>query len=302
MAPVRQGALWLLCATLAAPASARADDPWFGRDKALHFSASGALAGGGYALASTWSDETSGRLWTGAAIALSAGAAKELYDLTGRGHPSWRDMAWNAVGTGTGLLVAWGIDTLLARRRHAGPVARASPLFEGTLWTEELQMDAIELLEQQHREVEELFERYESLGDRAIKSRKQIFETIGDKFAVHAKIEEEIFYPATKAARTEELLQEAVEEHLSVKRICADLLAMEPDDPQFDAKVSVLKEQVEHHVEEEEEELFPNVRKILDQEELEDLGMQMQELAEEILSEGEPRKTIPSETEEAAPI
>jgi len=160
-------------------------------------------------------------------------------------------------------------------------------------------MNAIELLKSQHREVEALFEKIEKARDDA---KQDLFEQIADELAVHTAIEEKHFYPATKDARTEELLQEAVEEHLAAKRTIADLMEMSSDEPQFDAKVKVLKEQIEHHVEEEEQELFPKVRKVLAKEELEDLGVVMEDMAEELKASGAPREAVPAETGEAAPL
>jgi hemerythrin superfamily protein len=160
-------------------------------------------------------------------------------------------------------------------------------------------VNAIELLEQQHREVEKLFAKIEKAKS---DEKEELFDEIADSLAVHAAIEEQHFYPATKDARTEELLQEAVEEHLAVKRIIADLLEMTPDDAQFDAKIKVLKEQVEHHVEEEEEELFPKVKKLRSKDELEDLGILMEQTARELKEEGAPRMQVPAETGAAAPI
>ena len=159
-------------------------------------------------------------------------------------------------------------------------------------------MNAIDLLKQQHDQVEELFEKIEN----ARSGKEELFDQIADALAVHAAIEEQHFYPATKDARTEDLLHEAVEEHLAVKRIIADLLEMEPDDPQFEAKIQVLKEQVEHHVEEEEKELFPKVRKMHSRDELEDLGVLMQDTAQELKQRGAPRMQVPKETGTAAPI
>ena len=160
-------------------------------------------------------------------------------------------------------------------------------------------MNAIELLKTQHQEVKKLFKKIEKAeGDEKL----DLFEQLADDLAVHATIEEKHFYPATRSARTEELLQEAVEEHLSVKRIIADLLEMSPDDAQFDAKVTVLEEQVEHHVEEEETELFPKVQKMLKAEELEDLGVVMEDMAEELKAGGAPRQQVPAETGSAAPL
>ena len=160
-------------------------------------------------------------------------------------------------------------------------------------------MNAIDLLKQQHREVERLFKKIEKAGP---EEKEKLFDELADALAVHAAIEEQHFYPATKDARTEELLEEAVEEHLSVKRIIADLLEMEPDDAQFDAKMKVLQEQVEHHVEEEEKELFPKVQKLHSKDELEDLGVLMEQTAEELKEQGAPRMDVPKETGTAAPL
>jgi len=160
-------------------------------------------------------------------------------------------------------------------------------------------VNAIELLETQHEEVKSLFDRIEKANGEA---RRQLFEEIADHLAVHSAIEEKHFYPATRAARTEELLQQAVEEHLSVKRIVADLLEMDPGEAQFETKIAVLKEQVEHHVGEEEGELFPEVRKLLSEDELEDLGVVMEDLADELEEMGLPRAAVPAETGEAAPL
>ena len=159
-------------------------------------------------------------------------------------------------------------------------------------------MTAIELLKQQHREVEKLFEKIEQAeGD----EKKSLADEISDKLAVHAAIEEQHFYPATKSARTEDLLREAVEEHLSAKRLIADLLDCQPDDDQFDAKITVLKEQIGHHVQEEEGELFPKVQKLFSKDELEDLAVVMEDAAQE-LEQGAPREKVPAETGAAAPI
>ena len=163
-------------------------------------------------------------------------------------------------------------------------------------------MNAIKFLEQQHREVEKLFEKFEKASDGTKKTRHQICQQISDQLAIHAEIEEKIFYPATKDARTEDLLLEAVEEHLSAKRIIADLVEQDPEDHILRAKMKVLQEQVEHHVEEEEKELFPKVKKLLDAERLEELGDEMQELAAELQEQGEARLQVPGQTDSAAPI
>jgi hemerythrin superfamily protein len=163
-------------------------------------------------------------------------------------------------------------------------------------------MNAIDLLERQHREVEELFEEFDQAGEGAKKTRERLCREISDQLAVHAEIEEKLFYPESKQPDTEELLRESVEEHLGVKRILAEIMEGGIEDDQFDARMKVLEEQVEHHVEEEEKELFPKVRKACSKEELEDLGGRMQELAQKLMEEGEPSSKIPDQTDQAAPI
>jgi hemerythrin superfamily protein len=159
--------------------------------------------------------------------------------------------------------------------------------------------DAVEMLKKQHREVESLFKKYEGLGATATSSKQSIFDEIADALAMHATIEEKHFYPAVKAKRTEDILLEALEEHLGIKRVIADLLKIKASDETFDAKVKVLKEQVEHHVEEEESDLFPKVRKVLDKDELQQVAGQMQRTMQTLMEKGDPRKAVPAETREA---
>ena len=159
-------------------------------------------------------------------------------------------------------------------------------------------MNAIDLLESQHREVEALFSRLEKGG----KAKQKTFEEVADKLAMHAAIEEHHFYPAVKAKRTEDILLESLEEHLGIKRVLTDLLQTSAEDDTFDAKIKVLKEQVEHHVEEEEGDLFPKVRKLLDKDQLEALGQEMSAEQAELEDKGDARNSVPSETGQAASI
>jgi hemerythrin superfamily protein len=161
-------------------------------------------------------------------------------------------------------------------------------------------VNAIDLLALQHREVKALFAKFESAS--SADEKQKLFEQIADELAVHTTIEEKHFYPATRSARTDDLLQEAVEEHLQAKRVIADLLEMEIDDAQFDAKMTVLREEVEHHVAEEEGELFPKVKQLLSEDELDDLGTVMEDLADELKEDGAPRAQVPAETGDAAQI
>ena len=161
-------------------------------------------------------------------------------------------------------------------------------------------MSAIDLLESQHREVEKLFSQIEKAKDSEKKT--QLFQETADKLAIHAAIEEHHFYPAVKAKRTEDILLESLEEHVTIKRTLADLMSIDADDETFDAKVKVLKEEVEHHVGEEEGELFPKVKKILAAAELDALEQEMVAEQEELVEAGEPRASIPNETDKAAPL
>ena len=161
-------------------------------------------------------------------------------------------------------------------------------------------MNAIKLLKQQHREVEALFKQLEKA--KGSEQRREIFEKIADALAVHTTIEERHFYPSVKQKKTEEMLLESVEEHLAIKRVIADLLALDPGDLTFEAKAKVLEDEVEHHVEEEERDLFPKVEKRFGRSELAEIGQAMERTREELLAEGSPRQAVPSETAHAASI
>jgi hypothetical protein len=119
-------------------------------------------------------------------------------------------------------------------------------------------MSAIELLEADHAEVEGDFEKYEQLEDAA--EKQELALKICMALRVHTQIEEEIFYPgAREAIEKTELIDEALVEHASAKQLIAEIEDMDAEDELYDAKVKVLGEQVSHHIEEEEDELFPEV-------------------------------------------
>ena len=161
-------------------------------------------------------------------------------------------------------------------------------------------MDAIDMLKKQHREVAAMFKK---LGQaRSGDERQEIFDDIADALALHAAIEERSFYRSVLRNETKGILRESVEEHLQMKRVIADLLDLDPEDAVFMAKAKVLQDDVEHHVEEEEETLFPEVRKLLDEQALETLGEAMEELASQLKAEGNPRESVQGETEHAAPL
>jgi len=159
-------------------------------------------------------------------------------------------------------------------------------------------MDAIELLKDQHDEVAELFEELAELDGAR---KEECFVRLADALAIHATIEERHFYPAVRAERTEEILLESLEEHLAIKRVLADMLALSPDDELFDAKLAVLQEEVEHHVGEEEGDLFPKVKRLFGRARLDEIGGLMEQTAGEL--EGtDPRFTVRSQTEAAPPL
>lgn len=158
--------------------------------------------------------------------------------------------------------------------------------------------NVLDLLAAQHKEVDQLIEKIEKgKGD-----KDELFGELANKLAAHATIEEKIFYPTVMKDDTEDMLHEAVEEHLSVKRLLADMLELDSDDEQFDAKLSVLKEQLEHHAHEEEEgELFPKVRKAFSADELAAMGNDCLAMFTDLL-ERDPARQIPSETDHAAAL
>ncbi|MCG5052997.1 MAG: hemerythrin domain-containing protein [Myxococcales bacterium] len=158
--------------------------------------------------------------------------------------------------------------------------------------------DATKILMTQHREVEAFFEELED-GNPKMSTMKKLANSL----ALHMTLEERIFYPASNEDETEGQLREGVEEHLAAKRTLADLLAMKPKDPQFRAKVAVLKEQVLHHVKEEEKELFPKVRKLLGKERLAELGDEMRMLASKLgRTKKNVGKQLSSQTDHAASL
>jgi hemerythrin superfamily protein len=123
--------------------------------------------------------------------------------------------------------------------------------------------DAIAMLTTDHKEVKAMFKQYEGLGERAKGSKKKLADQICTALTLHATIEEEIFYPALRAASQEaaDLLDEALVEHAGAKELIAQIEEMDPEDDLYDAKVKVLGEQIDHHVGEEEGEMFPKAKK-----------------------------------------
>jgi hemerythrin superfamily protein len=147
------------------------------------------------------------------------------------------------------------------------------------------------VLQHDHRQVDALFDRFEGLGDRAQKTKADVVQRISEELSVHAAIEEQVFYPAVRktAAGLDDEVLEALEEHHIVKWTLSELEKMTPKDERFDAKVTVLMEAVRHHVQEEERDLFPQVRKAMSTAQLQELGEQLRAAKEAVPKRPHPR-------------
>ncbi len=139
-------------------------------------------------------------------------------------------------------------------------------------------MDAISLIKQDHRAVNELFDKFEAMGPRATKTKRTTVDKIVKELSIHAAIEENVLYPFIRenVPDLEDTILEALEEHLVVKWELAALADMDPTDERFDAKTMVLMESVRHHVKEEEREVLPELRRQVPRSELQSLGEQLE--------------------------
>jgi hemerythrin superfamily protein len=140
-------------------------------------------------------------------------------------------------------------------------------------------MEATALLKKDHSTVKALFKKFEDAGDRAGQTKQRLFDEIKAELDVHAAVEEEIFYPAVQKVRskeTQDLVLEAIEEHKVVKTLLEQIAQLTPDDDEFDAKMKVLQENVEHHADEEEKEMFPQAKEHLSGERRAELGEHME--------------------------
>ncbi len=148
-------------------------------------------------------------------------------------------------------------------------------------------MNAIELLKQDHEKVKKLLEDISDTTERAVKKRAELLNTIATELEMHTTLEEEIFYPAFKKAGSREELQmfhEAKEEHRAVEAlVLPDLLNTDPGTVEFAGRLKVMKELLEHHIEEEEQEMFKNAKKLMSKQELDELGKQMEERKQELM-------------------
>jgi len=138
-------------------------------------------------------------------------------------------------------------------------------------------MDAIKLLKADHDKVKKLLAELESTTERGVKTRAELFATIKGELTLHEIVEEEIFYPALKAhPEAKEIVLEGYEEHAVVDTLMRELEELSVEDETWGPKAKVMKENIEHHIEEEEGEMFEQARQVFDAAELEDLGLRME--------------------------
>ena len=139
-------------------------------------------------------------------------------------------------------------------------------------------MDAITMLKADHDKVKKLLNELESTTERGVKTREELFATIKGELSIHEVIEEEIFYPALKShPKAKDIVLEGYEEHHVVDLLMGELERLDVSDETWGAKAIVMKENIEHHIEEEEGEMFKQARAVFDRKELEDLGARMAE-------------------------
>ena len=147
-------------------------------------------------------------------------------------------------------------------------------------------MDALSLLKEDHDKVKKLLKDLDSTTERGVKTREQLFNKIKQELEIHEAIEEEIFYPALKDhPKTKELTLEAYEEHHVVDLVMAEIEAIPFDQETWGAKFTVMKENVEHHIEEEEGEMFKQAKQVFDEDELSQLGESMAKRKQELLQQ-----------------
>ena len=140
-------------------------------------------------------------------------------------------------------------------------------------------MDALSLLKADHDKVKKMLAEGEKTTERAEKTRKELFDTLKAEMMLHERIEEEIFYPALKEhPKAKAIALEGFEEHHVVDEIMGELEATDVTDETWAAKFKVMKENIEHHISEEEGEMFKQARQVFETDELEQLGARMAEL------------------------
>jgi hemerythrin-like domain-containing protein len=146
-------------------------------------------------------------------------------------------------------------------------------------------MNALSLLEEDHKKVKKMLAELDSTTERGVKTREELFTKLKQELEIHEAIEEEIFYPALKEhPKAKDIVLEAYEEHNVVDMVMAEIQDVAFDDERWGAKLTVMKENLEHHIEEEEGEMFKQARQVFEREELEDLGERMESRKQALMS------------------
>jgi len=144
--------------------------------------------------------------------------------------------------------------------------------------------DPFKYLENDHKAVAKLLDELEKTTERAVKTRDELFAELNDSLTLHANIEEHVLYPALEHLKTtHDITLEAFEEHHVVKILLEELSSIPQDTEQWTAKLKVLKENIEHHVEEEEDDMFTKARKALDRDKLDALALEMEKYITELI-------------------
>ena len=147
-------------------------------------------------------------------------------------------------------------------------------------------MDALSLLKDDHNKVKKMLRELESTTERGVKTREDLFSKVKHELTVHEAIEEEILYPALKEhPKTKDIALEAYEEHHVVDTVMAEIEGVAYEDETWGAKFKVMKENLEHHIEEEEGEMFKQARQVLDRDELNQLGETMAIRKQELMGQ-----------------
>lgn len=156
-------------------------------------------------------------------------------------------------------------------------------------------MNALTLIKQDHRNVEDLFKKFEAASENANVAKRGLRDKIVEQLSVHAAVEELVLYPALREELpdSEQDVLEALEEHHTAKLLLSELEKLDPTHERFTAKMTVLIENVRHHVEEEEETLFPTIRKAFGTKRLEELGEALEKA-----KEGAPTRPHPFQPDE----
>jgi hemerythrin-like domain-containing protein len=176
----------------------------------------------------------------------------------------------------------------LARRQHPtdDDLVPATPKGRDPAATREEPMDALTLLKRDHDKVKGLLQELEPTTERAVKTRAELFSRIKSELTVHEIIEEEIFYPTLKQhPKAKDIVLEGYEEHNVVDTLMGELEALDVEDETWGPKAKVMIENIEHHIEEEEGEMFEKARQVFDRDELEQLGKAMEARKTEAMSE-----------------